>query len=401
MLFFLIMQIFPPANVFIHISPLLINLSFIGIAFVLFSSLLKSKTIIALLLYFALCLLYFLAGSKFFYAIGTIVYPFQIMMGSVIISEYTFKYDDDYKLTKKLVLLVVVANIVMSIITIPQVLQSPNLIRWATDPEFIEQMGTEYHWIITYSTCHGLPLLIAPLVFLCRRTFRKSTLWFCVWTLVTVSLLYMIYLSNATTPLVIAVIMFALGSLLNWERISKRDCLLIAAGAFVVLILNTQSVMLTLLDSIQSVMDEESSNYQKINEFKDELLYGSSEGDWSARKNLYNKSWFLFIDSPIIGTAHQEDIAHHSWFIDRLACFGILFIAPVVLVFFFHIKSIYRHLIYSKVPYIISVSAWLLMLVLKNDFGQGSWLYGFAFLPIFCRYIDFFVMKQQLKRRNI
>jgi len=136
-------------------------------------------------------------------------------------------------------------------------------------------------------------------------------------------------------------------------------------------------------------MDPSGASYYRIEDIKNSIVYGDVDGDLGTRQNLYSSSFDLFLSSPLWGTSSPHFVSRHTWIIDRLAVFGLLFIIPLVLVFVSIFKSVYPTLRHTKVIYICCFSCLVLMLFLKNDFGQGTWLYGFGYLPLLCRYIDY------------
>ncbi len=58
------------------------------------------------------------------------------------------------------------------------------------------------------------------------------------------------------------------------------------------------------------------------------------------------------------------------------------------MIFVFNIKGVYHKLHHTKVTYMMGIAGFLFLLYMKNEFGTGTWLYGFTILPLLCRYID-------------
>ena len=386
---FVLTQTLPPFNILFPFQASLKFLIFDVVTILLFPSLLSKRSIVALLVYSMVTLVYHFLGNAFFDTISTVVIPLLIMLSGLLIAEYALKYDKKYKFTRTIVIVVAITNVFMSLISIPQVINNPNIIR----PSVLEE-NTEYfdrYWLITYLTCHGLPLIFAPLIFLFRNSFRDKKWFFICWIMVFLILFIIVFSSNATTPFLIAIVMVMCGFFFRSERLSTKNIRALILIGLLSLLMVQPVVVVPVLSSLQKTMDTSSNNYQRLEELKDDVIYGEAGGDWGVRQDLYATSTRLFFESPITGTYYPEKISHHSWFLDRLACFGLLFIAPLVFLFIIHIKTMYRCLIHTKVVYMIGILGFLLMLFLKNDFGIGSWLYGFAFLPLICRYGDYVV----------
>lgn len=349
-----------------------------------------------LYVYIGIAFLFFLGGNDYYGQIGRVTNPLLDMGAGLLLAEYVLRYDVDYKYTRRIVFVVIVSNVVMSIITIPQVYVFPNIIRIASKDYAADKISIALNWLISYQTCHGLPFLFAPLIFLCRSFLKVNKKLFWFWSISTIILFYIVYLSNATTALLVSTLVIIVGFFSRSEKFSQRSILSLCLFGLLFIILSSPTVLAPILDFIQGNMDESWSNYHKVDELRQNVLYGNTEGDLEARGILYKTSFELFVESPIIGTARPQDISHHSWFLDNLACFGIFLIIPVIMVLVSNIKAIYKNLIHSKVVYAYGVTAWILLIVLKNEFGQGTWLYGFAFLPFLCRYIDYIIDYKQL-----
>lgn len=388
-IWFLLTQTLPFFNVYVPVPPVLIYPIFLTVSFALFPDLFGKKTIKFQFIYVFIAFSFFLLGNTFYGQIGRVTTPLLLMTAGLVIIEYTLKYDLDYKYTRLVVFMVISANIVMTILSYPQIQAFPNIIRYAFSGEYADRYTNEIPWLIQYETCHGLPLLLAPLSFLCKRLLHRKKIYFCLCLVATLILFYIVYLSNATTALIIAALMIILGFFFDYEKLSQKNTFGIILICLLGLSLTSKTVMIPILDSVQTVMDDSWSNYHKIDELRKNLLTGKSEGDLEEREKMYTSSIILFRESPFIGTSEPEQLSHHSFFMDRLACLGIFLVIPLISVFVYNFKSVYKRLINSKIVYMYGFMGWMLLLILKADFGQGSWLYGFAFLPLFCRYIDY------------
>lgn len=388
-------QTLPPINLLFPIPTSLKFVIFDAVTILLFPKLLSKKSIVALFAFTLTAFLYYGMGNAFFDSIATVLVPLVVMLSGLLLIEYAKNYDEKYGFTRIIVLVAIISNVIMALISIPQVLINPNIIR----PSVLEKNMEEdvYVWLITYHACHGLPFLFAPILFMCRKMYRGKKMFSLLWFSAFIILFYIVFRSNATTPFLISIIMVIAGLFFKMETFSRKYIGSIIIIGTMSIMMFQPSIMIPIIDTVQSVMDPSANNYKKMDEIKFNIMYGDMEGDLGARQDLYTKSLELFIKSPLIGTSDSEMISHHSWFLDRLACFGILFSIPMILLFVFHIKETYRNMRHTKVIYVMGLFGFILMLCLKNEFGSGSWLYGFALLPLLCRYVDFVLDNKLIK----
>ena len=400
-LWFLLTQTFPPYFYFVPMSRALCLAIFVGAGFMMFPNLLTKRTIIASIIYGLITFIYFINGNAFFDTINSVVVPFLHMIAALLLLEYTLHYDTDYKFSKLVVYEVIVLNLLMALISIPQLIINPNIIRGASVSSIEDADEQVYYWITEYATMHGLPLLMAPLVFLCQKIYRINKKSFLFWLVATFALYAIVFMSNATTAFLLSTLLIGIALIFRWEQFTKQNIgILIIVGLFS-LVLTTPQVQIAMLDTAQSFMNEQSSNYFKMEEMKESIIYDDANGDLGARQTLYETSNELFWESPLTGTETPDKVSRHTYIMDRLAVFGIFMIIPLVLVFVYNFKRAYNSLKHTKVTYTFGFIGLLLMLAFKNEFGSGTWLYGFALLPIFCRYIDSIIDNNNVNTTSI
>lgn len=397
-IWFLLTQVFPPFDLIFRMGGAMKLVIFIGLSLVLFPKLMSKNTIIMLFIYGVQTLLYYITGNAFFETINLVIVPFLIMMSGLLITEYALTYDHDFKYTRIVVITAVVLNVIMAILTIPQLLINPTIIR-STDVSGAFDIGdtSVRYWLIGYHTLHGLPFILAPMIFICRKCFRNNMKLFWLWLISLLLILGVLMLANAAMAFMVSGIVVVVCLLFRFDRFNSKNILKISIVGLLALVMMNPTVMVPVIETVQGVLEPSGHTYQRLDEVKDSFIYGESEGDLAYRQALYGRSQDLFWESPIVGTSRPEMISHHTWIWDRLALYGILFIIPLVLLFVYHIKRVYNNLSFSKVTYVFGVATYFLMLYLKNDFGNGTWLYAFALLPLLCRYGDY-VIDNELKK---
>lgn len=394
-IWFLITQSFPPYDYYVRVKGVVTIGLFVLIAILLFPDLLSSKSIVALFFYTVAVFLVYFRGNDYYENIAMVIVPSLTMLSALLITEYSIKYDSEYKYTKASLLTLLITNFIMIALSIPQLMINPNIIRGASTFGIEGGESMVYYWIISYETVHGFPLLFAPLLFLCKKTYHEKKL-FVFYVFVFVALFYIVLKSNATTALLVSILMILVGLLFDNERFDAKNIAKMIALILLFGMIMSSSVMVPMLDAVQSAFDPSSSNYRKVNDIRDSFMYGEAGGDMGLRQSLYNQSRDLFFAEPLMGTSNSGQISKHTWLWDQLACMGIFFFSTFIILFVFHVKKVYRSLGVSKLMYLWGVGALMIMLYYKNSFGPGTWLYGFAILPLLCRYVDNIIKTEQI-----
>lgn len=384
---FLIYQLFPPIWYYTPVSGAIVLALYVGSTMMLFPILLTHKSVIFLIIYTFITFLFFMKGNTFFDTYNSVIVPFLTVSSALLLVGYTLLYAD-ISFIKTVIYTTFILLITISIISIPQIHMHPNIIRGASVYAAGTESGTEYYWVIGYGVIHGISVIFAPLGFLIKKDLKKNKFINLIWLVITLILLYIVYLSNATTALIISILSLSGGILINFNNFSRKNIFKTMLIGVILILLFNKTTIVMVLDNVQPLFNESGSNYKKISNIKDYFIYGDADGSIGARETLYESSFQLFYESPLIGTARPEKIGYHSYFLDRLAALGMLFTIPLILTFWSHIKSVYKRLDKTKVIYSIGCFCYLLMLFLKNEFGSGSFLFAFAILPIFCIYID-------------
>jgi hypothetical protein len=138
--------------------------------------------------------------------------------------------------------------------------------------------------------------------------------------------------------------------------------------------------LVSFLTSVQPLF-ENTAIYDKISDINNSMVYGKSEGQLEGREELYNKSLNSFYEYPIFGNS-KVLLGGHSFFIDRLAYFGIVGALPFFLFLYFTFKNHYDLIPKErKFYYLIGVFAFMILGFSKNVSGIEPYLYVLVFLP--------------------
>ena len=340
----------------------------------LFPKLLTKGSFIALLVYTFEMFLYYLLGNRYFESVNSVISPFAVIGSSIILTEYIIQYDKENSFSRLSILVIIIVDLLMSLISIPILNNDPNIIRNIYS-EGMRGVGRSllYMFIISWGTISSLPFLFAPMVNICKKTYKTKKSTFLFWFISIIILFFIIFRSNITTPFIVSIIMIIIGCIIGFERFTKKNIVKTIFLGFFAISLTSPVIVIPVLNFFQENMVGGDTS-GKLDEIKDAVVYGDVDGDLGSRNDLFNQSLSLFFDSPFTGTSNPEKIGQHSFFIDRLACHGVLFIIPLIILFVVMIRRIYRNLTHSKVIYVFATGSFLFMLLFKSDAYMEIWL---------------------------
>lgn len=240
--------------------------------------------------------------------------------------------------------------------------------------------------LLDYSMAHAVPILIPPL-FCAYKRLGKS-LWNRAFFIAVIGIcLFLTWLSDSTTALMLAILFIIIGAITRVSSFASN-----ARWLFVVLIVSTpliisDKVQLATLDMAESILGKESVFAEKIDEFRYSVNNEDMTGDMQGRVDRYNKSISLFVNSPIWGSNSKP--GNHAALIDRLGSLGLLGFIPLMLFFMYVIKDVSRYLSHKSLTfYYEGIFAGFIMLATK-----GMWVWPIFFnllilLPFLLYYID-------------
>lgn len=231
--------------------------------------------------------------------------------------------------------------------------------------------------ISDYSMPHALPALIPGLIYGIRNTegFYKKV---CIVLMVTV--LVLVYVSNSSTALIMAVLVFIFSLLINPQKSYKNSISLFALFLIITLIITNQEVQVEVLEGLNSIVPEDANLHRKIDDIEDSIIYGDAEGTVENRTVKYDLSTNEFMKHPLLGTS--ELIGGHSSILDRFATLGILGMIPFVLFLVLFSKSVLRSLPKDRhFYYLLGLFSAIVMLTAKSAMSWAMWLCVLFLLP--------------------
>lgn len=241
--------------------------------------------------------------------------------------------------------------------------------------------------LMDYSMAHAIPILIPPLFYAYKKV--ASTVKSKIFLLTSIAgCVFLTWLSDSTTALMLAVLFLVIGFLTNVSDIRRNFRKLIIIGIIVLPIAASDDVQLAVLDAAETVLGSESVFADKIEEFRYSIENeGNMTGDMQGRVDRYNKSLDMFFTNPLWGTNTKP--GNHASLIDRLGAFGLLGFIPLMLFFWYSLKHISTYLpADSLVFFIQGILAAMVMLGTKGMWNWSMFYNLFIMLPFIIYYTN-------------
>ena len=241
--------------------------------------------------------------------------------------------------------------------------------------------------LMDYSMAHAIPILIPPLFYVYKKV--ASTVKTKIFLLTSIAgCVFLTWLSDSTTALILAVLFLVIGFLTNVSDIRRSFRKLIIIGIIALPIAASDDVQLAVLDAAETVLGSESVFAEKIEEFRYSIEnQGKMTGDMQGRVDRYNKSLDMFFTNPLWGTNTKP--GNHASLIDRLGAFGLLGFIPLMLFFWYSLKHISTYLpADSLVFFIQGIFAAMVMLGTKGMWNWSMFYNLFIMLPFIIYYTN-------------
>lgn len=361
-----------------------------GALFLLFTpSIWGNKYFLFLVLYSIIVFLNHVSGDEYFRAKETFLLEVVMLLFAVCSSFCFLQKSSGTDWVKPLTLTFFIIIGITTIGTIAADIISPGIVRTAALYSFYGDTSllNRYYRIgmSNYSLPHALPALIPPLVMGIKN--REISLKRRIIPLLFLSaILVLIWLSRATTPIVLAVFALCLSVIVvpqnnGFGRILFIILLLAIVLPFLFIDDLFVSLLSRVIDVIQSTSDIENGVADRLIDIRESILAGDVEGDVEGRSDLYNISITSFFTSPIWGT--NSGFGGHSAILDRMASLGIIGVLPLIGLFSAHLQMVMPHLKKeAAVYYYIGLISGLLMLLLKNMMNLEMVIILLLYLPI-------------------
>lgn len=188
--------------------------------------------------------------------------------------------------------------------------------------------------LISYSFCHGLPILVPPLFYLFKTHKKKGFRWLFAISIVLCCVL--VWMSESTTALIMVFVLVLLGFVTKPRRNSVSVIMLIVLMIPVIL---SDAIQLYALDALDSLLGSDSPVSERIYELEHSITQGEQTGDLEGRMNKYSTSIEMFYSSPLWGSSGMP--GRHSGLLDRLGVLGLIGFVPFSMLIMGFFKEIY------------------------------------------------------------
>lgn len=253
--------------------------------------------------------------------------------------------------------------------------------------------------LVTYRFCHALPIIIPALIYAFLRS-KRGILFRTMAFLTLVALLIIVYLSNATTALLLAFLALVT-SLLVSEKSSQTTILRLAVVTVVFIpFLISSDLLIDSLEFVGSLFTDNTNSYvERLEDIRTMGETGKATGDLGGRMDKYSISMSILEGNILIGSDMQT--GEHSAILDRLACLGLIGWIPYII---YIIKNTLKQnkLLPKKVSayYIIGASTAILMLLSKNMSDWDTWFMYFCLLPVLLWFVTLEPNEVEIIKQN-
>ncbi len=233
--------------------------------------------------------------------------------------------------------------------------------------------------LVDYALCHGLPVLIPPLIYVIKNNKVAKAKWLSIVALILIVLL--VWMSESTTAQLLSALMIFLGIITKEGKKSSVIVVIVLVLPFILV----ESLQLFVLDTLGTIFGDESSSAAKIQELQHSITQGEQTGDLQSRYEHYTQSIELFLSSPIWGSSGVQ--GRHSALLDRLAVLGLLGFIPLILLFIEFFKKVFSFIPNNaRLFYIEALIAGMSMLIAKNMWFWSVFFCLFIIMPFLFLY---------------
>lgn len=232
-----------------------------------------------------------------------------------------------------------------------------------------------------YYLPHALPLLI-PTFIMGLRNKQLSKIIKVFLLLSLIACLVLIYISYATTALLLAIILLLLAIFANKaDNLKQYVAIIIFVSILFLPLMLNKDFLISFLQQVDIWIGGEGELHAKLLMFQDSIHMGKATGDMEERVDLYNRSTSSLFSNIIWGTNNK--IGGHSYVLDNFASLGLLGFVPLVLMLYNQIKYSYLKMPKSAIIYFcLSVFGGVLMITLKSMSNWEMWLILLCIMPL-------------------
>ena len=337
-----------------------------------------------MVVYVSVVMLNFFSGDYYYRSFPRACSEFAMLLFSSALGYYCFQPDNE-RTSKTIMWVLIIIISITSIMTFILDIKNPGILRQAassvfSDNDMSEVIAGYKMGMSNYYLPHALPVLIPSLVLGIKNKELEPILRI-INILVLLLVLILIFVSNAATPILIAMIILMVSIGTIRVSIKKSIFYLVFVSLIVAPMLINDNILVSLIDYICNHINEDSTFYYRLMDIEESIIYKEAIGDLDARLELYNVSSTGFLGSIVFGS--NDAVGGHSAIIDRLATMGLVGFIPYFIFIWQQMKSTYKCIPnHIKIYYLEGVLAGVAMLLTKNMSNWEMWLMMFVLMPI-------------------
>ena len=245
-----------------------------------------------------------------------------------------------------------------------------------------QELETKYMalGVMSYALPHGIvpitPALCYGIKYVRDKIIRIISI------LLLIEIFALIFLSGATTPMLIFFLVLFVSFIYNPYRSLRANWFKLAVIAVVLLLITNESVLLFIFKLIYPLV-EGTIFAAKIDEFELILAHNAAYAeDVQSRGEFFSKTINTFFNNILFGSTNGALLGGHNYFFDILASIGLVGFIPFVANLVYIIKRSYNSLSRTiKGYYIIGIGSFIFMALTKNVFGSDFFIFPFLVLP--------------------
>ncbi len=338
------------------------------------------KPIIPLLLFQFVVLLKIIGGLKLnipYTIFEFVIFSICSALLIIVINDAIFK--------EKLLKLVLGITLITSVCSIFVMMSNPGLVRQLSSgsEESIQLMNQYFKFgLSSYYFSHAVPAIIPGLIYRIKSKTKHSTYYL---LLLFISIYY-VFLSGATTPLLLSIILLILSFLINVNKSTKQNLFRLGLMALFLIVIFDKSTILLIIKTIISITPDMFSEFAyKLKAVVVLVDIGDSSGALVSREELHNLSKTSFLNNMFLGIFDSNQQGRHSYILDSLAKFGLIGILPLFLYLKMMVSKTIKNIDKSaKLFYLLGLSYLIVLGYMKGLTGLEVWLYVLVILPILC-----------------
>lgn len=383
-LFVLLLSDFPLCLGYLPIGAFIPRLSLMFYAVITIQSVLKSKPVVLLLLYFAYRTIWQIADSGDFSLPVTIANYMEFAIP--VMSFSTLMHCGTFKMHKNISVYVFCVSSIIMLATLNVSRTEPEIVRYMVGFSANGELALSNHYLrqgvclYDFAAIMMLTPAMVVSIYKSNKHIFKVSQFLIIFAYFILALFFM-YKAQVTTTMLLCVFTLLIILIIK-NNVSTKNLLGIFLTLLVIMLI--QDMVLPYISFLTTGTQFES----RINEVALMASGGDIEGDSATRLDHYISSIKCFLHNPIFGS-QTEIIGGHAYILDHLGRYGIVGSSLFFSFLYAAWKQCYSSLnTYFKSVYMILTLTVIVLGFLKNLAGLDYWLYLFFYIPCILKFAE-------------